>query len=411
MTETQIKIGDLSDLSGVSKSTIHHYLRIGILHPPQKVGTSRTAYDSSHLRILHRIHDLREMDRLSLAAIRQVLLNENCQSQKPYQNRKKDKTDVLINNFKDLNRKTKEQKHETKRILIIDAASDLFARNGYEKTSIKSIADALHISKSTVYIYFKNKDHLFMKCMDRLTFFPVPESAWSDIQEEKNPLRRLQKRATVFHNFFPNYNGLLRLIKTSLGSGRKKMIEKARTAMSLMTKPIKEDICQGVASGLFQTVNEDIISHLILSTGEGLGYRLMIDSHYSMDEAVQITYDFISNGILKNPSGGVPESTSQSVSGEITDIKGNKNIVSEIFFGKDRWLPVKMGEAHIKLFPHNIKRLTFEYKETSLCIKISTSNGQTEWGTLDGSMKLSGIFHFGEFNIDLGNVDSIRFNL
>ncbi len=43
---------------------------------------------------------------------------------------------------------------------ILDAAQKLFLENGYEKVSIRNIADAIEYSPATIYLYFKDKNEL-----------------------------------------------------------------------------------------------------------------------------------------------------------------------------------------------------------------------------------------------------------
>lgn len=46
------------------------------------------------------------------------------------------------------------------RRLILDAAQKLFLANGYEKVSIRSIADEIEYSPATIYLYYKDKNEL-----------------------------------------------------------------------------------------------------------------------------------------------------------------------------------------------------------------------------------------------------------
>ena len=49
----------------------------------------------------------------------------------------------------------------TKRQLILDAAGDLFAKQGYENTTISDIAQAASVAVGTVYLYFRNKHEIY----------------------------------------------------------------------------------------------------------------------------------------------------------------------------------------------------------------------------------------------------------
>lgn len=56
-------------------------------------------------------------------------------------------------------------KSEEKRQQISEAAADLFLTEGFERTSMDSIAQAAGVSKQTVYSHFANKDELFRSCI------------------------------------------------------------------------------------------------------------------------------------------------------------------------------------------------------------------------------------------------------
>lgn len=51
--------------------------------------------------------------------------------------------------------------------LIINAADELFAHYGYERTSIEDIAKHLGISKGSIYLDFKTKEDIFLAVVER----------------------------------------------------------------------------------------------------------------------------------------------------------------------------------------------------------------------------------------------------
>lgn len=56
----------------------------------------------------------------------------------------------------------KEREREEKRRRILDAAKTLFLEHGFEKTSIRNIADHIEYSPGTIYLYFKDKNELLL---------------------------------------------------------------------------------------------------------------------------------------------------------------------------------------------------------------------------------------------------------
>ena len=55
----------------------------------------------------------------------------------------------------------RERQKENLRQEILDAARQLFLKNGYENVSMRQIAAKIEYSPTTIYLYFKNKSELF----------------------------------------------------------------------------------------------------------------------------------------------------------------------------------------------------------------------------------------------------------
>ena len=56
----------------------------------------------------------------------------------------------------------REREKEEIRNKILDAARDLFAREGYEAVTMRRIAEAIEYSPTTIYIHFEDKDDLVL---------------------------------------------------------------------------------------------------------------------------------------------------------------------------------------------------------------------------------------------------------
>jgi len=401
----RIKITDLARLSDVSKSTIHHYMNKGLLHPPKKLGLSLSVYDSTHLSKLKRIRELRENEKLPLEKIKEILSKERA----PKASRE-DEAEILISALESEKRLTIARKSEAKKNEIMDAAIAIFNRNGYEKTTLEAIADSLHMAKSTVYLYFGSKEDLFMECVERLTQVAVPEEAWDEIRKEKNALKRLQKRGIAFHKAFPSYHGILTLTRAELGSDNRKRAEMARNTLSHMTRPVAKDLRRGMAEGIFREIDEELVAHFILAMGEGLGCRMMMDNRYSLEQGVRLMFDIVSHGILRkqSPESVRPEAALRS--GLVSDLKGVVTRVRNIRFGTKDCLPVKVGEAEVRIDPNKVKKVEFRPKVHSLIAEITGKDGQTQEAEVDPALTMSGEVPLGAFAIELKNVTGIVFN-
>src|SRR5215469_8617283 len=52
---------------------------------------------------------------------------------------------------------------------ILEAAFTEFARNGYAATTLDQIAERAGVTKGTIYVYFENKEHLFISMVREIT--------------------------------------------------------------------------------------------------------------------------------------------------------------------------------------------------------------------------------------------------
>ena len=73
MPKKRMRIAELSRESGVSRETIHYYLREGLLPKPAKTGKTAAYYDESHLERLRLIRVLRDDKYLPVAVIREIV--------------------------------------------------------------------------------------------------------------------------------------------------------------------------------------------------------------------------------------------------------------------------------------------------------------------------------------------------
>ncbi len=87
-----------------------------------------------------------------------------------------------------IDRKERE-KVEMKR-QILDAARSLFLEQGFEKTSIRNIAEVIEYSAGTIYLYFKDKNEILF-ALHVEAFGALMEAMQAGIMGETDPFERL----------------------------------------------------------------------------------------------------------------------------------------------------------------------------------------------------------------------------
>jgi AcrR family transcriptional regulator len=104
----------------------------------------------------------------------------------------------------------KEREKQEMRKLIINAAMEMFAQEGYEKTSIRNIADKIEYSPATIYLYYKDKDELLYE-VQREVFQLLYEALVADITAA-DPFDRLRQLLFSYINFGFNHPDLYDLM-------------------------------------------------------------------------------------------------------------------------------------------------------------------------------------------------------
>ena len=97
----------------------------------------------------------------------------------------------------------KERRARQKKYLrqeILDAASELFVREGYEYVSMRRIADKIEYSPTTIYIYFKDKAEL-LEQVCKETFSKLVQKLTKILEQPGEPVERLKRGLIAYIEF------------------------------------------------------------------------------------------------------------------------------------------------------------------------------------------------------------------
>jgi AcrR family transcriptional regulator len=97
----------------------------------------------------------------------------------------------------------KERKLRQKEFLrqeILDAASELFVKEGYENVSMRRIADKIEYSPTTIYLYFKDKAELLEQLCQE-TFSRLSRRLARILEQPGDPVERLRRGLIAYVHF------------------------------------------------------------------------------------------------------------------------------------------------------------------------------------------------------------------
>ena len=266
-----MKISDLVKKTGVSRYSIHHYLRLGLLPKPYRKNKTMAYYGEEHLDCLNMIKDLRDQG-YSLYVIEQMLA------------RYKDDTQ-LDQAIESLPVPKQVQKNkEAKRQKLIEAASRVFSEKGYYRTTISDITDEMGIGKSTFYLYFQNKKELFFCCID-----DILDHLWRDdfgpISEEKNIGRRIGIRGRAFVRVYPQIRDLLQMMRGAAIVKEEGMETKYNETYKKLVKPLIQDLKKGMKQSRIVQTDPEMLAFIIMGMIESVAYRITLDDKYTIENA------------------------------------------------------------------------------------------------------------------------------
>lgn len=162
----------------------------------------------------------------------------------------------------------KQREKEDMRILIMDAARQIFLEKGYELTSIRAIAEKIEYSPGTIYLYFKDKDEIF-HLLHEEGFRRMLEKM-SVLAHVADPFERLKAIGRVYMEFARNNADFYHLMFI-MAKPMEHEKEEGKWQMGDNTLSYLKDVlrqCQ--AQGRFKGLDVEALSFTIWSAMHGM---------------------------------------------------------------------------------------------------------------------------------------------
>jgi AcrR family transcriptional regulator len=267
MTTQPLTISELERQTGVGRTTIHHYIRMGLLPPAQKASPTRALYDSSHAELLDEITRLKR-EGLTLKEIEDQL--------GPHIEAAYEKNVDLVGL----------QTEETRRA-ILDAAAHRFAADGYDKTRITDICKDVGITAPLLYSHFPSKQHLFVACFHVYYNWIRPEVE-AGVERESDSAAKTAWRVWAGYSrqaYSPDLQALARVEAFHPESELRPLVR--RTYELMLGDPERElagEREQGANPGLF---DDELIVYGLLGALENMQMRASWDDEYSIEDVMR----------------------------------------------------------------------------------------------------------------------------
>ncbi|MGD0854958.1 MAG: TetR family transcriptional regulator [Dehalococcoidia bacterium] len=279
-----LKISELSKISGFSVSRIRYYVSKGILSQPIKVNKTHGYYTREHLARLELLKMISSKKRIT--SIFKEIMNVA------------DDKGIVSNSA------TPDESQIVRR-RIVHSSIAIFRKKGYEGTTITDIVAAAHISRNTIYKYFKNKKDLFLECLN-ITFseyrekLPKELQSVHDLKDTEMILRNFINIAEAFSRIYPTWSDMMNLLRAAAVKDPRSFAKKLEDAYDLRIRPLHDDFQYLVKQKVFRNINPKIASIITAGAAE---YMLYFSLNGKLDKddrnITEEFYDILFYGLFK----------------------------------------------------------------------------------------------------------------
>lgn len=179
--------------------------------------------------------------------------------------------------------------HEKRKHEILEKSLDIFVEEGYEDVTFQKIADRCGITRTTLYIYFKNKREIFLCSIKQLTAGIeqglrkiIETKDCTDSEKLKNILllilHKCEDNRKLF-NVILTY--LLQIQKAGKDSG-----ERVRRRVLRLRHLLSWIIIEGINSGEFRQVDVKATNELFYGLIQSAIFRLAVFNQSDVNEII-----------------------------------------------------------------------------------------------------------------------------
>jgi AcrR family transcriptional regulator len=194
--------------------------------------------------------------------------------------------------------------HDKRKHEILEKALDVFVEEGYEDVTFQKIADRCGITRTTLYIYFKNKREIFLWSIKQLTsgLEIVIMKTMNDktLNAEQCFRRVLQQIVDGLEENKKLFSVLLVYLLQLRKSGIDPQERVVRRVLRLR-HVMSTVLIRGMKTGEFKQLNVKDVNDMFYGLIEAAIFRLSVLAQNSIDD-VRTTLNLAVDGILTKPA-------------------------------------------------------------------------------------------------------------
>ena len=187
---------------------------------------------------------------------------------------------------------------------ILDAATKLFIERGFDGTSMYHIADALGVTRTAVYYYFKNKEAILAALTEGVTRIAGQIAEQLADHKDLEPVAALRMLVVQHTNLILDHNLQFRVVERNEERLPPKRREGARRSRQAVVNNFTTVIERGVRWGACRPLDPRIAAFAILGMCNWTAWWYQPGGRKTRDEISSLIADLALNAVMRPPSAG-----------------------------------------------------------------------------------------------------------
>lgn len=177
---------------------------------------------------------------------------------------------------------------DAKKELILKTARELLAKNGFAKTTLDDIAQALGMKKSSLYYYYSNKEALLEDVMnhERDNFYLLIEDA---LKSDDSTINKIINYEKAKFEYVAETIKLHEISTSVLFEMKSKMFEQIQLIHKKEIEMLKKVLDEGIKKKEIKKCDTHRIAELILTLSEALRHREFYFASFSINKKIDFS--------------------------------------------------------------------------------------------------------------------------
>jgi AcrR family transcriptional regulator len=195
----------------------------------------------------------------------------------------------------------REREKETLRQEILDAARELFVKEGYENVSMRRIAEKIEYSPTTIYLYFEDKASLLFAICDE-TFAKLAKRMETIVKGEDDPVESLKRGCRAYVEFglkYPNHYRVTFINHPQIHLGADHYLRDGSMGMRAYGF-LRAGVEQCIKQKRFRESDVDAVTQMIWAGGHGLTSLLITKPDFpwaNRNQLIDLLIDTLVEGL------------------------------------------------------------------------------------------------------------------